>query len=143
MRLILPSLRKISMEDYTSAITLNEPVLFTEKPNNSLSMGDEHLDTISAMESNKFIKCNVDNLILIPSESKGIPENMCDVPSHDNSLPLDVSKDQFEDFFESNEEFSSTDDDSFSFDKIDYVEASPLDFELTSSEVMEIVIPKV
>nr|GFA99555.1 hypothetical protein [Tanacetum cinerariifolium] len=38
---------------------------------------------------------------------------------------------------------SSTDDDSFSFDKIDYVEASPLDFELVSSKVMEIVIPKV
>nr|GEU93730.1 hypothetical protein [Tanacetum cinerariifolium] len=67
---------------------------------------------------------------------------MCDVPSHDNSPPLDVSKDQFEDFSESNEEFSSTDDDSFSFDKIDYVEASPLDSELVSSEVMEIVIPE-
>nr|GFD35430.1 hypothetical protein [Tanacetum cinerariifolium] len=37
---------------------------------------------------------------------------------------------------ESNEEFSSTDDDSFSFDKIDYVEASPLDSELVSSEVL-------
>nr|GFD22962.1 hypothetical protein [Tanacetum cinerariifolium] len=63
-------------------------------------------------------------------------------PSHDNSSPLDVSKDQFEDFSESNEEFSLTYDDSFSFDKIDYVEASPLDSELVSSEVMEIVIPE-
>nr|GEX16407.1 hypothetical protein [Tanacetum cinerariifolium] len=67
---------------------------------------------------------------------------MCDVPSHDNSLPLDVSKDQIEDFFESNEEFSSIDDDSFSIDDIDHVEASPLDSELVSSEVMEIVILK-
>nr|GFB28429.1 hypothetical protein [Tanacetum cinerariifolium] len=58
---------------------------------------------------------------------------MCDVPSHDNSPPLDVSTDQFEDFFESNEEFSSTDDDSFSFDKIDYVKASPSNYELVSS----------
>nr|GEX57728.1 hypothetical protein [Tanacetum cinerariifolium] len=49
--------------------------------------------------------------------------------------PLDVSKDQIEDFFESNEEFSLTDDDSFSFDKIDYVEASPPDSELVISEV--------
>nr|GFD24824.1 hypothetical protein [Tanacetum cinerariifolium] len=32
---------------------------------------------------------------------------------------------------------------SFSFDKIDYVEASPPDSELVSSEVMEIVILKV
>nr|GEZ59463.1 hypothetical protein [Tanacetum cinerariifolium] len=41
-----------------------------------------------------------------------------------------------EDFFESNEEFSSTDDDSFFIDKIDYIEASPLDFELVSSKVL-------
>nr|GEX46083.1 hypothetical protein [Tanacetum cinerariifolium] len=39
--------------------------------------------------------------------------------------------------------FSSTDDDSFSIDNIDYVEASPPDSELVSSEVMEIVIPEV
>nr|GFB60385.1 hypothetical protein [Tanacetum cinerariifolium] len=36
---------------------------------------------------------------------------------------------------ESNEEFSSTDDDSFSFDKIDYVEASPPDSELVNSKI--------
>nr|GEX17976.1 hypothetical protein [Tanacetum cinerariifolium] len=75
-------------------------------------------------------------------ESKGIPEHVCDVPSIDNSLPLDVSKDTIKDLSESNEEFSSTDDDSFSLDNIDYVEASPPDSELVSSEVMEIVIPE-
>nr|GEW78870.1 hypothetical protein [Tanacetum cinerariifolium] len=126
-----------------SAITPNEPVLSTEEPDNSLSMGDEHLDTIPATESDEFITSSVEDLIPILSESEGIPDHRCDVPSHDNSPPLDVSKDQFEDFFESNEEISSTDDDSFSFDKIDYVEASPPDSELVSSEVMEIVIPKV
>nr|GFC67260.1 hypothetical protein [Tanacetum cinerariifolium] len=84
----------------------------------------------------------VENLIPILSESEGIPEHMCDVPSHDNSSPLDVSKDQIEDFFESNKEFSSIDDDSFSIDNIDYVEASPPDSELICSEVMEIVIPE-
>nr|GFA26798.1 hypothetical protein [Tanacetum cinerariifolium] len=125
-----------------SAITPNEPVLSTEEPGNSLSMGDEHLDTIPATESDEFIKSSVKDLIPIPSESEGIPEHKCDVSFHDNSPPLDVSKDQFEDFSESNEEFSSTDDGSFSFDKIDYVEASPLDYELVSSEAMEIVIPK-
>nr|GEY50143.1 hypothetical protein [Tanacetum cinerariifolium] len=123
-----------------SAITPDEPVLSTEEPDNSLSMGDEHLDTISAMESNQFIQFSVENLILIPSESEGISEHMCDVPSHDNSPPLDVSKDQIEDFSESNEEFSSIDDDSFSIDNIDYVEASPPDSKLVSSEVIEIVI---
>nr|GEX63678.1 hypothetical protein [Tanacetum cinerariifolium] len=82
----------------------------------------------------QFIKSGVKNLIPIPSESEGIPDHRCDVPFHDNSPPLDVSKDQFKDLFESNEEFSSTDDDSFSFDNIDYVEASPPDSELVSSE---------
>nr|GFC16936.1 hypothetical protein [Tanacetum cinerariifolium] len=102
-------------EDYTSAITPNEPV----EPDNSLSMRDEHLDTIPATESDEFIKSCVENLILIPSESEGIPDHMCDVLSRDNSPPLDVSKDQFEDFSKSNEEFSSTDDDSLSLDNID------------------------
>nr|GEX86949.1 hypothetical protein [Tanacetum cinerariifolium] len=127
-------------EDYTIAVT---PSLSTEELENSLSMGDEHLDTISATESDEFIKSSVENLIPILSESAGIPDNMCDVPFHDNSPPLNVSKDQFEDFSDSNDEFSSTDDDSFSIDNIDYVEASPPDSELISSEVMEIVIPRI
>nr|GFC70418.1 hypothetical protein [Tanacetum cinerariifolium] len=97
-----------------SAITPDEPVLSTEEPDISLSMGDEHLDTIPATESDEFIKSGVENLIPIPSESKGIPEHVCDVPFHDNSPPPDVSKDRFKDFSQSNEEFSSTDDDSFS-----------------------------
>nr|GFB39964.1 hypothetical protein [Tanacetum cinerariifolium] len=141
-------------EDYTSAITPDEPVLSTEEPDNSLSMGDVHLDTISETESDEFIKFGVENLIPILSESEGILEHVCDVPFHDNSppldvskdqilAPLDVSKDQVEDLSESNEEFSSIDDDSFFIDDINYVEASPPDSELVSSEVMEIVIPEV
>nr|GFA77685.1 hypothetical protein [Tanacetum cinerariifolium] len=127
-------------EDYTLAVT---PILSTEEPDNSLIMRDEHLDTLLATELDEVIKSSVEDLIPIPSESEGIPEHKRDVPSHDNSLPLDISKYQFEDLSESNEEFSSTDDDSFSFDEIDNVEASPPDSELASSEVMEIVIPKV
>nr|GEY84820.1 hypothetical protein [Tanacetum cinerariifolium] len=124
-------------------VTPNEPVLSTEEPDNYLCMGDDHLDTIPVMESDKIIKSSVENLILILSESEGIPEHMCDVPIHHNSPPLDVSKDQIEDFSESNNEVSSIDDDSFSIDEIDNVEASPPDSELVSSEVMEIVIPEV
>nr|GFD41471.1 hypothetical protein [Tanacetum cinerariifolium] len=95
-------------------------------------MGYEHLDTIPATELDEFIKSGVENLIPIPSESEGIPEHVCDVPFHDNSPPLDVSKDQIEDFSDSNKEFSSIDDDSFFIDDIDYVEASPPDSELVS-----------
>nr|GFC03500.1 hypothetical protein [Tanacetum cinerariifolium] len=42
-------------------------------------MGDEHLDTIPAMESNEFIKSSVENLVPNPSESEG--ENGCDMPA--------------------------------------------------------------
>nr|GFB88799.1 hypothetical protein [Tanacetum cinerariifolium] len=106
-------------------------------------MGDEHLDTIPATKSDKVIKSSVENLVPIPSESEGIPEHKCDVPFYDNSPPLDVSKDQIKNFSESNDEVSSTDKDSFSIDNIDYIEASPSDSELVSSEVMEIVSPEV
>nr|GEV01142.1 hypothetical protein [Tanacetum cinerariifolium] len=66
-----------------SAITPDEPILSTEEPDNSVSIGDEHLDTIPAMESDQFIKSGVENLIPILSESKGIPDHMCDMLSHD------------------------------------------------------------
>nr|GEX83302.1 hypothetical protein [Tanacetum cinerariifolium] len=58
-------------EDYNFAITRN-------KPDNSLSMRDEHPDTIPAIESDEFIKSSVENLVPIPSESEG--ESECDMP---------------------------------------------------------------
>nr|GEX23971.1 hypothetical protein [Tanacetum cinerariifolium] len=60
-----------------------------------------------------------------------------------SDFPITDSLNQFEDLSDSNDESSSTDDDSFSIGNIEYVEASPLDFELVGSEVMEIVIPDV
>nr|GFD34428.1 hypothetical protein [Tanacetum cinerariifolium] len=68
-------------------------------------------------------------------------EDYTTVITHDFSITDSLN--QFEDFSDSNDEFSSTDDESFSIDNIEYVEASPPDSELVSSEVMEIVIPKV
>ncbi|GKD31078.1 hypothetical protein Tco_1241856, partial [Tanacetum coccineum] len=79
--------------DYTIVIT---PVSSTKEPVDSLSMGDEHLDIILATKSDEVIKSSVEDLVPIPSESEGIPDNMCDVPFRDNSPPLDISKDQFE-----------------------------------------------
>nr|GEW96430.1 hypothetical protein [Tanacetum cinerariifolium] len=124
-------------EDCTISIT---PILLTKDLDNSLSMGDEHLDTIPATESDELIKSSVENLVPILSESDGILKNMCDVPFHDNSSPLDVLKDQFEDFFDSNDDSTSIDDDSFFIDDIKYVEASPPDSELVSLEATEIII---
>nr|GEU72841.1 hypothetical protein [Tanacetum cinerariifolium] len=124
--------------DYTIAIT---PVLSTEEPNNSLSMGDERLDTILATESDEVIKSSVENLVPIPSEFEGIPDTMCDVHLVNNPTPL-KAKYHFEIVINSNDDISSSDDDSLYKENIEYVEASPHDSEVVSLAVAEIVIPK-
>ncbi|GJY30252.1 hypothetical protein Tco_0413747 [Tanacetum coccineum] len=48
-------------------------------------MGDEHLDTIPAMESDEVIKSSVENLVPIPREFEGISNDTCDVPTCDNN----------------------------------------------------------
>ncbi|GJR03242.1 hypothetical protein Tco_0526226 [Tanacetum coccineum] len=125
-------------DDYTIAIT---PVLPTKEPVNSLSMGDEHLDTIPATESDQVIKSSVENLVPIPSESEGIPDSVCDVPFCNNPTPLEAFKEHSETIIDSNNDSSSSDDDSY--ENIDYVDASPPDAEIVSLEVVEIVIPEV
>nr|GEV79692.1 hypothetical protein [Tanacetum cinerariifolium] len=123
--------------DYTIAIT---PILSTEKPDNSLSMRDEHLDTIPATESDEVIKSSVEDLVPIPSESEGIPDTMCDVHLANNPIPLEA-KDHFEIVINSNDDYSSSDE-YYLYESIEYVEASPHDSELVSLEVDKIVIPE-
>ncbi|GJT27166.1 hypothetical protein Tco_0907441 [Tanacetum coccineum] len=67
-------------EDNTIAIT---PVLPIEEPDNSLSMGDKHLDTISETKSDEFIKSSVEDLVPIPSESEGEDIEYVDASSPD------------------------------------------------------------
>nr|GFD05687.1 hypothetical protein [Tanacetum cinerariifolium] len=69
-------------------------------------MGDEHLDTILATESNEFIKSNVENLVPIPSESEG--ESECDVPARDEFTTFSNI------LFDADYEFDSSDDQSYS-----------------------------
>nr|GEX51084.1 hypothetical protein [Tanacetum cinerariifolium] len=118
--------------DYNSAITPNEPV-------DSLGMGDEHLDTIPATESDEVIKSSVEDLVPIPSESEGILDTMCDVHLVNNPTPFEA-KDHFEIVINSNDDYSSSNDDSLYNENIKYVEASPHDSEVVSLEVAEIVI---
>nr|GEV06645.1 ribonuclease H-like domain-containing protein [Tanacetum cinerariifolium] len=59
-------------DDYNLAVTPNEPV-------DSLSMGDEHLNTIPETKSDEFIKSSVENVVPNPSESE--VKNKCDVPA--------------------------------------------------------------
>ncbi|GKB39527.1 hypothetical protein Tco_0884469 [Tanacetum coccineum] len=51
-------------EEYTIAIT---PVLLTVEPDNTLSMGYEHLNTILETESDEVIKSSVEDLVPIPN----------------------------------------------------------------------------
>ncbi|GJU95911.1 hypothetical protein Tco_1320667 [Tanacetum coccineum] len=93
-------------EEYTIAIT---PVLPTEEPDNSLSMWDEHLSTIPETESDELIKSSVENLVPIPSESEDSSniESKCDVPVCDNFTTFSNP------FFDADDDFSSSDDESF------------------------------
>ncbi|GKC13043.1 hypothetical protein Tco_1009825 [Tanacetum coccineum] len=127
-------------EDYTIAIT---PVLSTKEPVDSLIMEDEHLDTIPATESDEVIKSSVENLVQIPSESKGISDGGCDVPLCDNPTPLEAFKEHSETIVDSNNDSTSSDDDYPYGEDIDYVDASPPDAEIVSLEVVESVIPEV
>nr|GEX40248.1 hypothetical protein [Tanacetum cinerariifolium] len=90
-------------DDYTIAITYKEP-------DNSLSMRDEHLDTILAKKSNESIKSSVENLVPNPSESKG--EHECDVPVCDDFTTFSNL------LFDANDDFSSNHDESFSYEDI-------------------------
>ncbi|GJY98929.1 hypothetical protein Tco_0516359 [Tanacetum coccineum] len=88
------------------AITPDEPI---EEPDNSLSMGDEHLDTISSVEI----------LVPIPSEFEGISDDTCDVPVRDDSSTFDALNDNSEILSNSNNDDTSSDDDDF--EDVEYV----------------------
>nr|GEY89001.1 hypothetical protein [Tanacetum cinerariifolium] len=74
-------------EDYTIATTPKEP-------DNSLSMGDEHLDTISTTKSDEFIKSSVENLIPNP---KSLLNHDSSIIS--SSLKIDSLFDEFAEEF--------------------------------------------
>nr|GFA73621.1 hypothetical protein [Tanacetum cinerariifolium] len=95
------------LENSSNAIT---PDLPTKEPVNSLSMEDEHLDTILETESDDVINSSVEDLVPIPSESEGIFDDTCNVPFCDNSPPLDVLNYHFELFSDFNDDCTSCDD---------------------------------
>ncbi|GKA75026.1 hypothetical protein Tco_0781404 [Tanacetum coccineum] len=88
------------------------PVLLTEEPVDSLITEDEHLDTIPVTESDEVIKSSVKNLVPIPSESKGIPDSVCDMPLCNNHTPLGDFKEHSEIVVDFNDDSTSSDDDS-------------------------------
>nr|GEW02946.1 hypothetical protein [Tanacetum cinerariifolium] len=106
-------------DDDGSAITPNEPV-------DSLSMGDKHLNTISAMKSNEFIKSCVKNLVPNPSESKG--KNGCDVLACFTTFSNVL--------FDTDYEFDSVDDQSLhNEDVLEKIFSNPLFEEIISKKI--------
>nr|GFC20649.1 hypothetical protein [Tanacetum cinerariifolium] len=87
-------------EDCTIAITPKEP-------DNSLSMGDEHLDTVLATESDEFIKFSVENIVPNPSESEDLFDSECDVPACEDFITFSNL------LFDADNDFSSSDDQLF------------------------------
>nr|GFA24439.1 hypothetical protein [Tanacetum cinerariifolium] len=73
-------------------------------------MGDEHLDTISKTESDELIKSSVENLVPNPNESED--ERECDVPACDDFTTF------YNLLFDADDDFSSSDNESFSDEDI-------------------------
>ncbi|GKF99609.1 hypothetical protein Tco_0301300 [Tanacetum coccineum] len=81
------------------------PILSTKEPVVSLIIGDEQLDTILEKELDELIKSSVENLVPIPSESEGIPDNVCDVPLCNNPTSLEAFKEHSETIIDYNDDY--------------------------------------
>nr|GEZ24342.1 hypothetical protein [Tanacetum cinerariifolium] len=102
-------LRDIIISELPSCIVIT-PILSTEDPKDSLIMRDEHLDSISEKESDEFIKYSVENLVPNPSKSEDLSNigSECNVPVCDNFMTFSNL------LFDADDNFSSSDDESFS-----------------------------
>ncbi|GJY73657.1 hypothetical protein Tco_0919548 [Tanacetum coccineum] len=118
------------LENSSNAIT---PDLSTEEPDNSLSMGDEYLSTILKTESDELIKSSIENLVPIPSESEDFSdiESECDVPVCDDFTTFSNL------LFDVDDDFSSSDDESFSDEDSDLIES------LLNQDTLIISSPKI
>ncbi|GKB91531.1 hypothetical protein Tco_0963803 [Tanacetum coccineum] len=100
------------------------PVLPTIEPEDSLIMGDEDLSTIPKKESDEVIKSSIEDLVPIPSESEDTygSDSKCDLPSCNDFSPINVSKEKSMTFsnplFDSNDDFTSSDDESLSVEDV-------------------------
>nr|GEW67979.1 putative reverse transcriptase domain-containing protein [Tanacetum cinerariifolium] len=95
------------------------------------------------MNSYEVIKSSVEDLVLIPSESEGLPDNMCDVPFSDKNH-FNAESDLIESLLTRDTSIvyspkidSPLEDGDDYFEDIDYVEASPPDSELVSLEEVQ------
>nr|GEX37178.1 hypothetical protein [Tanacetum cinerariifolium] len=115
------------------------PILSTKEPENSLSMGYEHLSITPKTESDEVTESCAKNLLPIPSECEVTSEDKreCDKPVCENSSTVDVCENHSEILFDSNDDDLSSDDETFK--DIEYVDASIPDPEIISVEEENVV----
>ncbi|GJY68633.1 hypothetical protein Tco_0471615, partial [Tanacetum coccineum] len=75
---------------------------------------DEHLDTILETESDKENESSVENLVPTPSESENLSKDLFDIESECNMPVCDDFTTVSNPLFDADNDFSSTDDKSFS-----------------------------
>ncbi|GJU75802.1 hypothetical protein Tco_1272872 [Tanacetum coccineum] len=138
----------IPLKDIISELPLSVAIAPDLPITDPLIIEDEHLSTILEKESDEFIKSSVEDLIPIPSESEDTSESDsdCDLPSCDDFSPIKVYEENYMTFsnplFDSNDDFTSSDDESLSDEDIPEenvkIYSNPLfefDDEYISSEV--------
>nr|GEV95217.1 hypothetical protein [Tanacetum cinerariifolium] len=110
----------ISQLSPSIVITTSPPVLSIEDPEDSLIVWNEELSTILEKESDEVIKSSVDDFVPIPSESEDTSgsDSECVLPLCDDFSPINVPEGKSVTFsnplFDSNDDFTSSDDESFS-----------------------------
>ncbi|GJT69452.1 putative ribonuclease H-like domain-containing protein [Tanacetum coccineum] len=123
----LQRLESIPLRDIFSELPLSIAITFvlpTLEPEDSLIMGDEELITIPEKESDEFIKSSVEDLVPIPNESKDTSksDSDCDLLLCDNFSPINVYEEKSVTFsnplFDSNDDFTSRNDESLSDDDV-------------------------
>nr|GFA95756.1 hypothetical protein [Tanacetum cinerariifolium] len=101
----VPEQKKQNMEKtMLDLVKIFAPILSTKEPENSLSMGYEHLSITPEIESDKVTESNAENLLPIPSECEVTLENKreCDELICENSSTIDVCDNHSEILFDSN-----------------------------------------
>ncbi|GJY81002.1 hypothetical protein Tco_0493753 [Tanacetum coccineum] len=133
--------KKRLIDDEINDITNDLSYKRFREPEDSLIMGDEHLDTIPEKESDELIKSSVENLVPIPSESEDFSDNKseCDVSECDETSPTFTTFSNH--LFDLNDDFTSSDDKSLSDEDV------PMEnFKIYSNSLFDdegIIIPKI
>ncbi|GJZ85134.1 hypothetical protein Tco_0650473 [Tanacetum coccineum] len=114
----------IPLRDIISELPLSVAITPDLPITDSLIIRDEELSTILEKESDEIIKSSVEDLVPIPSEFEDTSESDsdCDLPSCDDFSPINVYEEKSVTFsnplFDSNDDFTSSDDESLSDEDI-------------------------